>query len=150
MRVCSFKSLDGRLAVLFDGYCALCNGTVRWFMRYDRKDRLRFATLDSLKLTGLIARSGITQQALNAVPNTILVVRDLGGASEEMLVRSDAVLAMLRDLPQPWPVVAAALRLVPKSLRDLGYGLIARWRYRIWGRLKSCPLFTAEEQTRLL
>jgi predicted DCC family thiol-disulfide oxidoreductase YuxK len=57
---------------------------------------------------------------------------------------------MLRELPRPWPPVVAVLRWIPRPVRDLGYRLIARWRYRIWGRLKSCPLPTAEERTRFL
>ena len=82
--------------------------------------------------------------------NTILVVRDFGGAGEVILVRSDALMAMLRELPRPWPLVAAMLRWIPRSVRDLGYKLIARWRYRLWGRLESCPLPTAEERARFL
>jgi predicted DCC family thiol-disulfide oxidoreductase YuxK len=67
-----------------------------------------------------------------------------------VLVRSNAVLALLGELPQPWPSVAAALGWIPRPLRDLGYRLIACWRYRIWGRLESCPLPTPEERVRFL
>jgi predicted DCC family thiol-disulfide oxidoreductase YuxK len=67
-----------------------------------------------------------------------------------MLVRSDAVVALLGELPQPWPSIAAILRWLPRPLRDLGYRLIARWRYRIWGRLESCPIPASEERQRFL
>jgi len=60
------------------------------------------------------------------------------------------MLTLLRELPSPWPAAAAALRLVPRPLRALGYRLVARWRYRIWGRLESCPLPTTEERERFL
>jgi predicted DCC family thiol-disulfide oxidoreductase YuxK len=142
--------IGDRLVVLFDGHCALCNGTVRWFLRHDRRDRLRFAASESVDLAALLARHSIAVQNAQAGPNTILVVRNFGAAAEEILVRSDAVLAMVGELPWPWPKVAAAIRLIPQPLRDLAYRLIARWRYRIWGRLASCPLPTAEERTRLL
>jgi predicted DCC family thiol-disulfide oxidoreductase YuxK len=85
-----------------------------------------------------------------ATPETILVVRDTGGAAESVLVRSDAVVALLRELPRPWPWVGVALRLIPRAVRDLGYRLVARWRYRIWGRLESCPVPSAEERERFL
>jgi predicted DCC family thiol-disulfide oxidoreductase YuxK len=65
-------------------------------------------------------------------------------------MRSDAVVALLQELPWPWRTVGKALELIPRPVRDLGYRLIARWRYRIWGRLESCPLPTAEERARFL
>ena len=83
-------------------------------------------------------------------PGTMLVVRDAGGAAEKVLVRSDAVVAVLRELPRPWPGVGVGLRWIPRAVRDLGYRLVARWRYRIWGRLESCPVPTAEERGRFL
>jgi predicted DCC family thiol-disulfide oxidoreductase YuxK len=58
--------------------------------------------------------------------------------------------AMLRELPRPWPAVAVALGWVPGFLSDPAYRLVARWRYRIWGRLESCPIPTAEERARFL
>ena len=146
----SFSELGGRLLVIFDGHCGLCNRTVRWFLRLDRRDRLRFAASDSPKIAGLIARQRIDSPDAESGPGTILVVRDFGGPAEEILLRSDAGLAMLRELPRPWPAVAAVLRLIPRPIRDLGYGLIARRRHRIWERLEICPLPTPEEQDRFL
>ena len=148
--VSSFLRLDGRLLVVFDGTCALCNRMVRWFLRRDRLDRLRFTASGSAEVAALLARHKIGIPELEAGPNTILVVRDCGEAAECVLVRSDAVLALLGELPQPWPSVAAALGWIPRPLRDLGYRLIACWRYRIWGRLESCPLPTPEERVRFL
>jgi predicted DCC family thiol-disulfide oxidoreductase YuxK len=148
--VSGITELGGRLVVLFDGHCALCNGAVRWFLRRDGRDRLRFAAFEAASWAEKLARHGINVASVEAAPNTILVIRDLGGAKEEVLVRSDAALAMLRELPRPWPAVAAALKIIPRPVRDLGYRLIARWRYRIWGRLESCAIPTAEERTRFL
>jgi predicted DCC family thiol-disulfide oxidoreductase YuxK len=144
------ESLDvgGRVLVLFDGHCGLCNGSVRWLLRRDRGDRLRFVELDSTKVAGLPARHSLG--GLGSATGTLLVVRDAGGAAERVLLRSDAVAALLRELPRPWPWVGLALKWIPRPLRDLGYRLIARRRYRIWGRLESCPLPTADERARFL
>jgi predicted DCC family thiol-disulfide oxidoreductase YuxK len=149
----SVKKLDefgDRLLVVFDGHCVLCNHSVRWLLRRDRLGRLRFAAFEARDWAELLARHGMGLENAESGPGTILVVRDLGGSAEQMLLRSDAVLALLRELPRPWPAVGVGLRWVPKVFRDLGYRLIARWRYRIWGRLESCPLPTAEERTRFL
>ena len=139
-----------RLLVIFDGHCGLCNRSVRWFLARDRRDRLRFAPYESPKVAGVLERHGIGAQELVLDPSTIIVVSDFGRAAERMLVRSDGVLALLRELPRPWPAVAAGLGWVPRAARDLGYRLIARWRYRIRGRLESCPLPTLEERGRFL
>lgn len=140
----------GKLLVIFDGHCGLCDSLVRWLVRRDRLDRLRFAASESEKVAGLLARQGFG--ALNPAtgPETILVVRDPNGPAEQLLVRSDAVAALLKELPQPWPLAATILKLVPRPLRDLGYRLIARWRYRIWGRLQSCPVPAPEDRDRFL
>lgn len=140
--------IDSQLLVVFDGHCGLCNGAVRWLLRRDRKNRLRFVASDSPKVAGLLSRHSITGP--NPEVETILVVRIQGSAAESVLVRSDAVAALLRELPQPWPTAGAMLALIPRPLRDLGYRLIARWRYRIWGRLGICPLPTVDERDRFL
>jgi predicted DCC family thiol-disulfide oxidoreductase YuxK len=146
----SFLRLDGRLLVVFDGNCALCNRMVRWFLRRDRLDRLRFAASGSPAVVGLLARHKIGTSEPENRPGTILVVREFEEPAKRVMVRSDAVLALLGELPRPWPSVAAALCWIPRPLRDLGYRLIAHWRYRIWGRLENCPLPTPEERVKFL
>jgi len=145
-----FSELGDRLLVIFDGHCVLCNGAVRWFLRRDRRDRLRFAASESVDLTALLARHEIAAAHANAGPETILVVQKFNGHEEEIMVRSDAALAMLGELPRPWPLVAAVLGFVPRTVRDLGYRIIALSRYRIWGRQLNCPIPTAEERGRFL
>jgi predicted DCC family thiol-disulfide oxidoreductase YuxK len=154
-----------RLLVIFDGHCGFCNGSVRWLLRRDRWDRLRFVASESPKVAGLLARHGIgpevqgsgpgtipvsTIQPRTIQPSTILVARDAGGLGERVFTRSEALVELLGELPRPWPAVGVALGWVPGPVRDLGYQMIARWRYRIWGRLESCPLPTPEERERFL
>ncbi len=146
----NLAELGDRLVVIFDGHCGLCNRAVRWFLRCDRRDRLRFAASESATVAGLLARHGINSPDSKSSPTTILVVLDAGDSAERVLARSEAVLALLGQLPRPWPAVAATLGWIPRPVRDLGYGLIARWRYRIWGRLESCPVPTDDERQRFL
>ena len=149
----SVKELDeigGRLLVVFDGHCGFCNGSVRWFLRRDREDRLRFVASGSPKVSELLARHGMGMQSLGAEPDSVVVVRDPGGATERVFMRSDAAREMLRELPQPWRFAGILLGRVPRPVRDFGYRLIARWRYRIWGRLEGCPLPTVGERARFL
>jgi predicted DCC family thiol-disulfide oxidoreductase YuxK len=142
--------LGDRLLVIFDGHCGFCNKSVRWFLSRDSQARLRFAASQSPQVAALLARHDFAPADLEAGPDTILVVRDANGPNERVLIRSEAALAMLHELPSPWPAVGRILNWIPRPVRDFGYRLIARWRYRIWGRLDSCPLPTPEERGRFL
>ncbi len=145
--------MDGigdRLLVIFDGHCGFCNGSVRWFLRRDRRDRLRFVRLESPKVAALLARHGMVATDLESGPDTMVLVRDPDGPNERVFTRSEAAVAMLAELPRPWSTAGDLFGWVPRPVRDLGYRLVARWRYRIWGRLECCPLPTAEERGRFL
>lgn len=153
--VSELQNIGPRLLVIFDGHCGFCNRSIRWFLRRDRRDRLRFIPSESPKVAALLARHQIieTENGLSSPtsgPSTILVVRNPDTPVEQVLVRSGAAIAMLRELPQPWPAVAALMSWLPRPLRDLGYRLVARYRYRIWGRFDTCPIPTAQERERFL
>ena len=144
----SFPELGDRLLVIYDGQCGFCNRTVRWFLRRDHHDRLRFAPSDSPKVLEIMGRHSAQVSELS--PTTILVIRAPGLSSEQVLVRSDAAIALLAALPGPWPTIAEVFQWIPRPLRDLGYRIIAHWRYRIWGRFDTCPIPTPQERAHFL
>ncbi len=145
-----FDELGDRLLVIFDGHCGFCNGSVRWSLRRDRFDRLRFIASESPRVSGLLVRLGISALDSPSGPGSIVVIREPDRPSEQVLVRSSAVIAILAALPGPWPALAFVLSCIPRPLRDFGYQIVARLRYRIWGRLESCPLPTPAERARFL
>ena len=142
--------LGSRLLVIYDGRCGLCNRSVRWFLRRDTRDRMRFIPSESPRVADLLTRSGFASPDLPDGPATILVVHNLDQPSERVLTRSAAILALLAELPSPWPFTAALFRIVPRALRDLLYRFIARIRYRVWGRYDTCPIPTPAERARFL
>jgi predicted DCC family thiol-disulfide oxidoreductase YuxK len=154
LSVSGFPQLGNRALVIYDGHCGLCNHSVRWLLVRDLGDRMRFAPSESPVVAELLARSGSAGPASAAnqclIPDSIVAARNPGTPAEQIFVRSDAVLALLGELPGPWPAIAKMLRWIPRPLRDLGYRLIARWRYHIWGRFESCPIPTPEERARFL
>jgi predicted DCC family thiol-disulfide oxidoreductase YuxK len=101
MSVSEVDQIGDRLLVVFDGHCVLCNRAVRWFLRRDRRDRLRFVAFKSTKVAELLARHGIGMEDSGSEPGSILVVEDGERPTEKLLVRSDAVVAMLSELPRP-------------------------------------------------
>jgi predicted DCC family thiol-disulfide oxidoreductase YuxK len=148
--VSELENLGERMLFIFDGRCGLCNRSVRWFLARDRLDRLRFVPSESPAVAGLLARHGLDAATATGNSGSILVAQFVGTPSERLLSRSNAVLALLSQLPSPWPTVAGALRLIPRPLRDLAYRFVARWRYRVWGRLETCSIPTAGERSRFL
>ena len=146
------KEMDGignRLLVVYDGHCCLCNGWVRWLLRHDRRDRLRFAASVSPAVAQLIERHADLLEP-SGIPDTVLVFRNPLQINEQLWCRFAGELVSLRELPPPWPAVALVLGWIPDLLSDPAYKLIARWRYRIWGRMEICPLPAPEDRARFL
>jgi predicted DCC family thiol-disulfide oxidoreductase YuxK len=127
--------------LLYDGVCGLCNRLVQFVLRRDSRARFRFASLQSDYAIRILQRHGLDPQDLD----TLYVV-----AGERLATRSDAVIFILRELGGFWRFLSFALRILPKPLRDWGYGAIARHRYRIFGKYQNCPLPERKYQDRFL
>ncbi|HKS18548.1 MAG TPA: thiol-disulfide oxidoreductase DCC family protein [Bradyrhizobium sp.] len=125
--------------ILYDGVCVFCSRWVRFVATRDTASRFRFSAIQSPYGTRLAQAFGIDP----ADPDTNAVIR--GGVAH---FKSDAALTVLSALPG-WRWVRA-LRTVPKPLRDAVYSLVARNRYRIFGKYEACLVPDAEMQARVL
>jgi predicted DCC family thiol-disulfide oxidoreductase YuxK len=132
--------------LLYDGVCGLCNRSVQFILRRDPEGVFRFASLQSALAGGILARHGVNPADLD----TVYVVVNAGQADEQLAPRSDAVIFILQQLGRIWRVAASILKFVPRSLRDWGYRLVARNRYRIFGRYDACPLPSEDTRSRFL
>jgi len=81
---------------------------------------------------------------------TVCIVLNHDGPGESLLLRSDAVRFVFEELGGIWRAAAFVLTLVPRSLREKAYNMIARNRYRIFGRGDSCPLPNEADRARFL
>jgi len=124
-----------RPVILYDGVCGLCHRLNRFVLERDRHDRIRFASLQSEFGRAALARHGRDAGRLE----TVCVLVPARASGERLLVKSDAVLFILRELGGGWKL-AGALRILPRRLRDVGYDQVARHRYRVFGKLDACPL----------
>lgn len=129
--------------ILFDGVCNLCSGVVRFLIARDPHARFRFAALQSPAAREACTAVGY-ELPVSATPGTIVVIEH-GRALE----RSDAALAIARRMPFPWPVFGV-FRVLPRGLRDALYRLVARNRYRWFGRADACMVPTAKLRERFL
>ncbi len=119
-------SFEPGLIVYFDGVCSLCNVFIDFLVRVDHRRRLRYAPLQGTTAQARGIHTG------NSVPPSIVV---LDGSL--FLTESDAVLRIFSLLGGVWTLCGLA-RVIPKSFRDAAYRLIARNRYRIFGRRDTC------------
>jgi predicted DCC family thiol-disulfide oxidoreductase YuxK len=129
--------------ILFDGVCNLCSGVVRFVIARDPHAHFRFAALQSDAARRACAEVGATPPAA-VDPDTIIVIAD-GRALE----RSDAALAIAARLPFPWPMFGV-FRILPRALRDWLYRLVAKNRYRWFGKSDTCMMPTPELRARFL
>jgi predicted DCC family thiol-disulfide oxidoreductase YuxK len=132
--------------LLYDGVCGLCNRFVQFILRRDRDAVFRFASLQSAFGAAILARHGDNPTALD----TVYVVVNHETAEEYLLSRSAAAVFVLKQLPGPWRAAGFLLQLAPKFLRDPAYNVVARNRYRIFGRSEVCALPSDQDRRRFL
>lgn len=132
----------GRPVLLYDGVCALCNGVVRFLLKRDGAAMFRFAPLQSELAAELMGG--------NEPMEGVVLVTDAVEPGQRIYRRSDAVAEALRLLGGGWSGMGSVLAMVPRVLREAGYGVVAQLRYRVFGRYAVCPLPRAEERERFV
>ncbi len=106
---------------------------------------MQFAALEGETGRAIVDR----HRELRGVDSLVLVTPGVGHGGEAVAVRSEAVLQIARYLGGVWHLTAMA-RVVPRPVRDWGYAILARNRYRLFGRYDACPVPSAEVRTRFL
>jgi predicted DCC family thiol-disulfide oxidoreductase YuxK len=125
--------------ILYDGVCVVCSRWIRFVAARDVAHRFRFTAIQSGYGRRLAQAFGIDPED----PDTNAVIH--GGVA---FFKSDAALTVLSHLPG-WQWVRV-LRAVPKALRDPVHNLVARNRYRIFGKYEACFLGDASFRERVM
>ena len=125
--------------ILYDGVCIFCSRWVRFVATRDVDRRFRFTAIQSGYGTRLAQAFGISPDD----PDTNAVVH--GGVA---YFKSDGALTVLSNLPG-WGWVRV-FRTVPNPLRDAIYNLVARNRYRIFGKYEECFISDASLRARVI
>lgn len=126
--------------ILFDGVCNFCNKTVNIIIKHDRADKFRFAPLQSVYSQDLLLKYGHSQQALSSV---ILIEEG------QLFTKSDAVIKIAHQL-SGWPQIFFYTKWIPKAIRNFFYDVIAKYRYRLFGKQTSCMLPSKNLQNKFL
>ena len=131
--------------ILYDGVCGLCSRFVQFLLRHDRRRMFRFASLQGAVGTAIVAQSGGNPERLAS----FYVVTDYRATSSRVLARSEAALFVAAELGWPWRA-AQWMRLVPRRTRDRAYDVLARYRYRLFGRYDRCLVPSPEFRSRFI
>jgi predicted DCC family thiol-disulfide oxidoreductase YuxK len=137
------KSMDkkwGGPIILFDAECVLCSANAQFVLKHDKIGHFRLASMQGEVGSTLYRENGIDPDD----PSTMIVID-----GSRVRQNSDAVLSIYEALGFPWRLVAL-FRLVPIFIRDPAYRLVARNRYRLFGKRTSCWIAPVQYKNRIL
>ena len=129
---------DSSPLFVFDNICVLCSGGVNFLMKQDRKGAIAFTSAQDPVGSALYRHYGMS------IDDTYLFLAD--GRAYGM---SEGYFQLARRLGGKWRL-SLVFRLVPRPIRDAIYRMIARNRYRWFGKTQACALLTPEHRARLL
>jgi len=118
---------DNNPIILFDGICNLCNGSVNFILKRDKKKQFRFVSLQSDEGKELIKRYKIPQET-----DSVILIR-----KNKIFVESDAALKISGLLPTPWKWLTI-FKIIPTKWRNKIYNWVAKNRYKWFGKRDVC------------
>ena len=124
--------------LLFDGVCNLCSGTVQFVIERDSIAKVSFASLQSDFATAVMHTHSIPTGYLDSI---ILLEGD------RISYKSTAALRLTKYLDGLWPLLRILL-IIPNPVRNLIYDVVARNRYKWFGKKESCWVPTPELRAR--
>lgn len=126
--------------VLFDGVCNFCDATVQFIIRHEKKEELKFASLQSATARAILQKYELHEKATDSI-----VYIHKGRA----YLKSSAALHLARRLKGLYPLLFGFI-IVPPFLRNAVYDLIARNRYKWFGKKESCMIPSAAQRKRFI
>lgn len=130
---------DSRV-IFFDGVCNFCNYWVNFVIKRDRKKKLKFTTLQ-----GETARQLLPQYHINPSSLSSVILIDKGKA----YTQSSAAIRICKYLNGGWKLFYGLI-IIPKLIRDYFYIIVARNRYKWFGKKNECMAPTPEIRERFL
>ncbi|MBB1283808.1 thiol-disulfide oxidoreductase DCC family protein [Flavisolibacter sp. BT320] len=132
--------MNNHPVVLFDGVCNFCNGSINFLIKQDKKAVFRFAALQSAAGQQLLQAYNLPQKDFESF---VFLEK------EKVYRQSSAALKLARHLPWYWQWTQV-FWLLPKPIRDAAYTLIARNRYKWFGKKEACMVPTPDMRSRFL
>lgn len=132
--------INEKQIILFDGVCNFCNFWVNFIIKRDKKDLFRFAALQSDKAREFSANFNFDTSSMN----TFVLIE-----GEKFFTKSTAALMICKQLNGPIKILSLFI-FFPKFFRDFIYDLVAKNRYKFFGKRDSCRVPTEKEKEKFL
>lgn len=129
-----------QVVVLFDGVCNFCDSSVQFIIKRDFKNYFKFAPLQSEFAANLFKEQGIDPTSFDSV-----VLWENG----ELYTKSTAALRIGRQLGVLWSLLYVFI-IIPRFIRDAVYDLIARNRYKWFGKKDQCMIPSPEVRDKFI
>lgn len=126
--------------LLFDGVCNLCNSIVQFTIKRDPKEKFKFASLQSESGQALLKKFGLPTDDFDSF---VFINGD------KYFLKSSAGLHVLKELGGVWKLFFAFI-IFPRPLRDFVYNIIARTRYKLFGKRDTCMVPSPHLKQRFL
>jgi predicted DCC family thiol-disulfide oxidoreductase YuxK len=126
--------------VLFDGVCNLCNSSVQFIIKHDKKKQFRFASLQGKFGQEVLKKNNFSSESLN----TLILIEE-----DKIFTRSTGVLRMLKHLGGGWSLLYGFI-ILPAFIRDAVYNWVSKNRYKWFGKKDECMIPTKELKERFL
>jgi predicted DCC family thiol-disulfide oxidoreductase YuxK len=139
------SSVPGAHLVLYDGVCGLCNRLLQFLLTHDRRAVFMFAPLQSAIGRSTVERFGGSPDELSS----FFVVANFRTARARLIARGRAALFVAGELGWPWKA-ALLFRVIPSAVLDRIYDVVARNRYRVFGRFDRCLMPRPEYRRRFI
>lgn len=127
--------------VLFDGLCNFCNSTVLQIIKYDKRNHLKFSSLQSEFGKKMLKHNKMDEIDLS----TIILIKN----EKEVYKESTAVIEIIKLL-EGKPKIFLIIKIIPRTIRDFFYRIISKNRYKLFGKRESCMIPTEEIRNKFL
>jgi len=114
--------------ILFDGVCNLCNNTVQFIIKKDKKDIFRFASLQSAFGNSVLQKFNLPADTFNS-----FILNQNG----KIYTKSTGALLVAKQLPGTWKFLYVFI-IIPSFIRNALYSIIANNRYKWFGKKEAC------------
>ena len=134
------NNFEGKSVILFDGVCNLCNSSINFIIKNDKKKYFLFASLQSDAAKGILLQHNSKNNSMNSI---ILIENGI------VYEKSSAILKIATHLPNGYQILSIFI-IIPTIIRDSIYMFISKNRYKWFGKKDSCIIPSKEIEDRFL
>lgn len=124
--------------ILFDGVCNFCNSSINFTIKHDPEGKFKFAPLQSEYAKKALGKTE------DITPESVVLIQN-----NNVYYKSDAALRISKQLSGIWPLMYVFI-IIPKPIRNWVYDLIAKNRYKWFGKMDTCMIPTPAVRARFI